>query len=307
MSLKDTSVLVTGATGFIGKHLVNALLKQEANVSVICRKKAKDIPNKLKSYEGDLLDAGFVSSAIRKIAPKKIFHLAAFTNPSRHPTLLGEAFKVNFQGTVNLLNSLKNADYESFVFSSTAEVYGSNKVPFKESMMLRPMSPYSLSKASAEMYCNMVHETYGCPVTILRLFLPYGPMQSTNRFVPQLITSLLENRQFNMTKGEQKRDFIFVGDVVNAFIRAASAKKANGEAINICSGRQYKIKDIADKASNILNSHNLISHSLPYRENEQWNYFGSIAKAGKILNWRPKTSIDFGLKKTIAWYRLNYK
>ena len=295
-------VLITGATGFIGRHLVNALLKEKANISIICREKIA-LNQNISAYVGDLTDSKFINKVVNEANPKKIFHLAALVNPSRDIKLLDEIFKVNFFGTVNLLNSLKDVNYDSFVFSSTAEVYGNNKIPFKENMLLSPLSPYSLSKASSEIFCNMLHKNNSYPITILRLFLVYGPGQKTDRFLPQLLTTLLKNKEFSMTKGQQKRDYIFIDDVVEVLIKASLIKKARGETINICSGKQFSIKEIADTVSRILNVKNLIRHNLPYRQYEQLDYCGDTTKAKKILNWESKTDLDIGLKKTIEWYK----
>jgi len=301
---KDVKVLVTGATGFIGRHLINALLKEGANVSIICRKNT-ELDQNVNAYTGDLTNLDFVHKVVKEILPQKIFHLAALVNPSRNMDLLEEILKVNFYGTVNLLTSLKKIDYDSFVFSSTAEVYGDNDIPFQENMPLKPLSPYSLSKSSAEMFCNMLSKSYGYPIKTLRLSLAYGPGQKADRFIPQLVTTLLKNKQFMMTKGEQKRDFIYVEDVIKALIKTSLNRKAKGETINICSGKQYPIKEIANKVSDMLHAKNLIKKNLIYRTNEQWEYCGDITKAKKILNWEPSTDIDNGLKKTIKWYKNN--
>ena len=306
MNLKDTPVLVTGATGFIGRHLVDALIKEKADISVISRKKVL-LNRKINIYVGDLTDPKFISKVVKEVKPKKIFHLAAIVNPSRDISILDEIFKVNFFGTVNLLNSLKNVDYDSFILNSTAEVYGNSKMPFKEDMLLSPLSPYSLSKASAEIFCNILYKNNGYPITILRLFLVYGPGQKSNRFLPQLLTALLKNKKFSMTKGQQKRDYIFIDDVIEALIKSSLIKQASGETINICSGKQFSIKSIATKIATMLNAKTLIKYNLPYRKNEQWNYCGDGTKAKKILNWNPRTDIDAGLEKTIRWYKHNIK
>ena len=306
MNLKDTPVLVTGATGFIGRHLVDALIKEKADISVISRKKVL-LNRKINIYVGDLTDPKFISKVVKEVKPKKIFHLAAIVNPSRDISILDEIFKINFFGTVNLLNSLKNVDYDSFILNSTAEVYGNSKMPFKEDMLLSPLSPYSLSKASAEIFCNILYKNNGYPITILRLFLVYGPGQKSNRFLPQLLTALLKNKKFSMTKGQQKRDYIFIDDVIEALIKSSLIKQASGETINICSGKQFSIKSIATKIATMLNAKTLIKYNLPYRKNEQWNYCGDGTKAKKILNWNPRTDIDAGLEKTIRWYKHNIK
>lgn len=301
-SLRDASVLITGASGFIGRHLVNFLLSVNARVHTISRKKAT-IGKECKTHFGDISDADFIKKVVKEAEPIKVFHLAAFTNPSRDLRFVNEAFGANFYGTANLIQALKNTSCDSFIFTSTAEVYGDNEVPFSEDMPLRPVSPYSLAKASAEMYCNMEHKGSGFPVVILRPFLVYGPDQEDEKFIPNIITSLLGKKKFSMTGGEQKRDFVYVHDVVDAYIKASMAKKANGEAINVCSSRQYAIKEIANKISCMLNAENMISYDMPYRQNEQWEYCGDFAKAKKLLEWEPKIGIDAGLKLTAESYK----
>lgn len=249
--LKDTSALVTGASGFIGRHLVNALLNEKADVSIISSGRNRAKIEGVKTYAGSLEDYEFVKNSVEKIRPSKVFHLGAFTEPSRDLHLIDNAMRANFYWTVNLLNALKNIGCESFVFCSTAEVYGNNKTPFKEGMELSPVSPYSLSKAAAEMYCNLANKSYECPATILRLFLIYGPGQGGSKFIPQLISTLLQDREFIMTPGNQKRDFVFVADAVDALLRSSS-KKSAGETINICSGRQHSLRELADMVENII-------------------------------------------------------
>jgi len=302
MSLKGAPVLVTGGTGFIGSHLVEYLLKEGANISIISKERIK-LENNINVFTGNLSDPEFTNRVVKEVKPRKIFHLGAFVNPSRDFGMLNKIYKNNFYGTVNLLQSLLGTSYESFVFTSTAEVYGNNKVPFKEDMQLNPLSPYSLSKASAEMICNMFYQIYKNPIIILRLFLVYGPGQKPDRFVPQLITTLLNNKKFVMTKGEQKRDFVFVEDVAEALIKASLSREAQGQTINICTGKPNSIKEIADNVSDMINAKNLIDYSKPYRENEQWDYYGDLGKARKILRWEPRTNIEDGLKKTIDWYK----
>ncbi len=304
MDLNKVPVLVTGATGFIGRHLISALAREKADISVISRNKTA-LNGKIKTYVGDLGDRAFINGVVKESNPKKIFHLAAVVDPSRDINLLEEIFKVNFFGTVNLLDCLKNTDYDSFVFSSTAEVYGNSIVPFRENMMPHPLSPYSLSKASAEIFCNMLWKNNGYPITVLRLFMVYGPGQKADRFLPQILTALLKNKEFSMTKGKQKRDYVFIEDAVEALIKSSLAKRSSGETINICSGKQYPLKMIAEKIAAMLDKRHLIKYSLPYRKNEQWDYCGDGIKARKILKWGPKTDLDAGLEKTIRWYKHN--
>jgi len=297
MSLKNNNVLVTGANGFIGKHLVNRLLKEGANISVITRRADFD---DVKNYKGDITDEYFVKKVIEETNPKRVYHLAASLENS--PEKKKEIFNVNVDGTLNLLNSLKGKNCESFIFLSTTEIYGNNKVPFVESMKPKPISPYSESKLKAEMLCFQFYKRYNLPITIIRSSIVYGPKQLGKMFIPSLISSLVKGETFDMTKGEQTRDFIYVDDLVEAIILASLNNITTNEVINVCSGLESKISDVAKIVIKIINN-GAITYNQPYRQNEQWRYYGDNSKAKSLLGWEPKIKLEEGLRRTVEWHK----
>lgn len=291
MNLKSKQILVTGGAGFIGSHLVEAL-SEKSNVYIIDK------------YNCDLTDFPKLQKAIREIKPEIIFHLAAFTSPERNVDS-EFIFRNNFYSTINLFKALKG-DFSLFVNTGTCEEYGDGPTPFKESQTPIPVSPYSASKIASTYYCQMLHNVYDLPIITLRPFLTYGPRQrNTKMLIPSTILSILKNKELKMTKGEQTRDFVYVKDVVEAYIKAAQNKKAIGEIINIGSGKEYKIKDIVSKIIHITKSNLKPQKVLPYRKGETMHFYCSNLKAKKLLGWQPKTSFEQGLIKTIDWYKNN--
>jgi nucleoside-diphosphate-sugar epimerase len=308
--LKNVKVLVTGATGFIGSHLTRRLVNLGANVSIITEKnpnpwRIKDIQNQIKIYECNINDKK-LKDCIEKIKPQKIYHLAAFVNPERILENLDEMIEVNVNGTINLIRSLENIEYDCFIYTGTCEEYGKNKAPFTEDQIPHPVSPYSYSKVAATLFCKMYYELTKKPIIILRPFLTYGPTQDPKLLIPIVINKALHKEEIKMTKGEQTREFNYVEDIVEAYIKASTTKEAIGEIINIGNGIEYKIKDVVLKILKMMN--NPIKPAigvLPYREGEVMHFYSDNKKAKSLLNWKPKYSLEEGLKKTIEWYIKN--
>ncbi len=310
-NLRNKSVLVTGGSGFIGSHLTERLVHEGASVHVITRSESSDnlkfVKDKIFLHVADICDREHITKLIREIKPKKIYHLAASLKRDRDPKIIDHVMNINFHGTLNLLDAVKASDLESFVFTSTSDVYGSNKSPFYEEQQIDPINPYSLSKAAAELTCKMYFKTFGVPIVILRPFLTYGPRQKPNLLIPEIIMSALKKKEFRMTKGEQQRDINFIDDLVEALIKSSVSKEAIGETLNIGSGNKYKIVDIVETILDIMgNPIEPNVGALPYRENEVWEMYCDNTKAKKVLGWEPKTNLTDGLKKTIKWYEENY-
>ncbi len=308
MKMNEMRALVTGGLGFIGSHLVRELLAEGAKVSVIDSGnntlRLRDIENRIDLHVSDLSDKAELAGILKAAEPELIFHLGAFTTPGRDRKYVSEAFRKNVLATVNLLEALSGADFRSMVFPSCSEVYGpKNKVPFREDMVPLGTSPYSTSKLACEYYCLLYHGTYSYPVTVLRPFNVYGPMQSPKLLVPQAIVSCLKKQDFLMTKGMQTREFNYVEDTVKAFVLASLNKQAAGEIINIGCGKDHEIKHVVEMIASIFGNPVKILDTLPYRENEVWKMRSDSSKAEKILKWKPETALEEGLEKTIRWYR----
>src|SRR3989338_4063314 len=307
-NFRKLNVLVTGGNGFIGSHLVHELVDLGAKVSCLVKPgsdiwRISGVKNKVNLLRYDICDRK-LKPVIKKINPDKVFHLASLAKPQRDITLTEEMFRVNVNGTLNLMSILKDLNCEAIVNTGTCEEYGDSKAPFKESDLPRPVSPYSASKVSSTFYCQMLYGSFRMPIVTLRPFLRYGPKQSGGLFIPSLIMAVLEAKDFEMTKGGQTREFNYVSDIVDGFLRAGSTMRAVGKIINIGCGDDYRIKDIAKKIISIIGVPvKLKVGKLPYREGEVKRFYCSNTLARKILGWRPKVGLDDGLRRTIEWYR----
>lgn len=307
--LKDSRILVTGGLGFIGFHLVRRLINEKAHIFILDKSKMRHTPwfrefsEGIDSYSCNLTDLNKLQSIIKDIEPEYIFHLAASLNRERSFSIANEVIQTNVQGTINLMHSLDGISYDRFVYPSTSEVYGNNEAPFREDQMPDPISPYSASKYAAEVFCKLFQKTFGLPIVVLRLFNPYGECQRTDLLIPNVIVSCLLKKGLKMTKGEQTREFNYVEDIVDGMVRAASINGAVGEVINLGSGLEHTVREVAEKIVSMMgNPIKLLFGATPYRKNEIWRMFCDNAKAKHILGWRPRYTLDSGLRKTIRWY-----
>lgn len=301
-NLNGVRVLVTGGNGFIGSHLSKRLIEENADVFVIDKKKIKDTSDKIRYYNADITKFEDIKKIVEKIQPEKIYHLAAYADVRRIPSLMDKMLQVNVLGTVNLLNAL-DGRYDCFINTGTSEEYGAGQAPFKEDQIPMPVSPYSASKVATTMICQMYNRSLGHPTVTLRPFLIYGPNQSPTMLIPQVILSCLQKKPFKMTKGEQTRDFNYVDDVIDACIKASTTKRAIGEVINIGSGKEYKIIDVVKKIVKMMkNPIKVDVGAKPYRPGEVMHFYSSNIKAKEILGWHPKVDLDEGLRRTIKWY-----
>lgn len=310
-------VLVTGATGFIGSHLVRRLVAEGADVHLLVRPggdpwRIADVMAKCTSWTADLADGATLATVARGARPTIVFHLAAVTAGRKLGQELADlmhAIDCNVRGTVALLHALRGGDMPltRFVATGGLEEYGGGPAPYDEGQREAPVSPYSASQTAGTHLCQMLNRRLGLPIVTLRPALVYGPAQSTEFFIPALIRRCLDGGDFEMTSGDQRRDLIFVDDLVEAFVRAATTSSVAGEVINVCSGAAVPIRDVAAaivRASG--SSTRLQSGVLPQRVTEITDLEGRNAKAARLLGWRPTTGLEEGLTRTIAWYRAHH-
>lgn len=310
--LEGERVLISGISGFIGSHLARRLVKEEAEVYGLVRKSSNlwrinNIKNQVSIYYADLKDFESVRRIIRDIQPLKIFHLAAYVDVSRSFDVVDKMIEDNIKGALNLLRALDGIEYDCFINTGTCEEYGDNLVPFREDQIPNPVSPYSASKVSTTMFCQMLYKTIGLPIITLRPFLTYGPGQESNMLIPSVIKSVIKNESFEMTEGEQTREFNYVDDIVEGFIKASISQRAIGEIINIGNGLEYKIKDVVQKILELMNSPVKPKIGvLNYRPGETWHFYCDNTKAMELLGWKPKVNLEDGLKMTINWFKKHY-
>jgi nucleoside-diphosphate-sugar epimerase len=299
--------LVTGATGFIGSHLAERLVAEGAEVTLavepgVSQANVASILDKVRVHEVDLREGQMVRQLVRECQPSKIYHLAAVgvTEPDVDPLL---AVQVNVMGTLNLLEALKETECDCFVNTGTCYEYGHNTPPMREDQMVDPISAYAASKSAAGLFCNLYHRTRGYPIVTVRPFTVYGPRQSERALIPQTILSALRGEDFEMTGGEQTRDFTYVDDVVEGYLRASLSKKAIGPTINLGTGEEHAIKDVVLKVLELMGSpmRPLIG-ALPYRPGEIRRLYADNSKARELLDWKPQVRLEEGLRRTIKWY-----
>lgn len=308
-SFSGQRVLVTGASGFIGAHLTRALVSLGAEVSVLLRPssrldKLQSLADRITVLRADLCDAAGLAQAVAQVRPRYAFHLAAFTNVGRDRGNDELALNVNLIGTVRLVNTLADGGVERIVNSGSCEEYGDTEPPVTEAARLRPVSPYSASKAAASMWCEMAYRARGVPVVTMRPFLSYGPEQEAVRLIPQAILAALQDREFPMTLGEQTREFTHVDDMVDGYLRAALVPGIEGEIFNLSSGEETSVRDAVSLIFRLAQSHGRPQFGLlKYREAELWRSCGDASRARETLGWQPRISFADGIAEVIPWYR----
>lgn len=306
--LSAQRVLVTGASGFIGSFVAEALVRKGAETHCLLRPSSSTghlrcVLEHLHIHRADLTDRDALDTVVKTAKPDSIFHLAAMgaTNIHVSPT---RAVRVNIEGTLNLLLAL-DGDYEAFVNTGTCHEYGGNTPPFHEDQDPQPELPYAITKTAAWRFCNRLVKTKGWPIVTVRPFAVYGPRQAGNTFVSACIRAASNGQNFEMTMGEQKRDWIYVGDVVEGMIRAAAVPEAVGGTFNLCTGHQATLYEVArlivEQVGVIRQTTPIAIHrgALPYRDGEIWQLVGDNSRARNILEWKPQVTLEEGIKETI--------
>ena len=296
----DRSILITGASGFIGQHLLKQFNKYSDSIVTIQRNKMPVDPA-IRQFECDIVNRNDLHSCFAQCDPEIIVHLAGYKERSSNLSGFSEGIHTNVIGSLNIFSeALKKENLESFIVLGTAEEDGNNVCPYKETMRESPVSPYSFSKTCISHMAILFYTLYSLPITVLRPTLAYGPGQENDMFLPSLISSLHHDQPFMMTAGEQTRDFLYIDDLIDAILRVPQHHLSRGNIINIGSGIPTRILDIAYLVEKLMNKKNLIQlGQIPYRDNEIMNYCVDINNAKKILHWKPRVRLDAGLKKTI--------
>lgn len=309
-SLVGKRVLVTGAGGFIGSHVVRALLDRQAevyavssSVSSVLPIRLADVADQIHVVEANVTDRSAMEALADTVAPELVAHLAAFTHVGKSFRRVDENIATNIQGTVNLLQAL-DGRYERFLYTGTSEIYGDTPAPFREDGPVNPVSPYSVSKYAGERYCLMFHQAYGWPIVCLRPFNAYGPWQTPDRVVPEIILTALRGGELRMTDGRQTREFNLVTDLAAGFVSALEADGVEGQVINLGCGQEVSIRDLTRLILRLMGDPiEPRLGALDHRPTEIWNMFCDSTKARRLLGWTPAHSLEEGLELTIRWYR----
>ena len=301
--------LVTGCAGFIGSHLVDKLLEQGYEViGIDCftdyyPREIKDANisnaldyNNFKLIEGDIL-------AMNKYPEVDyIFHEAAQAGVRAS---WGKSFEIytrnNIEATQKLLEFYKDRKIKKFVYASSSSVYGDAELPMKEDSLLKPVSPYGVTKLAGENLCYLYWKNYGVPTVSLRYFTVYGPRQRPDMAIHKFVQAILKSKEITVFgDGTQTRDFTYVDDAVEANILSAKSNLA-GEVFNIGGGSRISVNELIKKTEEILGKKAMIEN-IEKQKGDVRDTLADASKAKELLDWNPKINIDEGLKKYIRWY-----
>jgi len=298
-----TKILITGHAGFIGTHLTQKLLEMGHEVVGLDKKPIKkpDIADKIKEIKGDVRSEGDIKKAVEGC--QAIFHLAAQSSVPKSTREIKKDFSTNTKGTINILKTAIKNDSE-VINASTSTVYGKpEKTPTPETEQLKPISPYGASKASAEMYCNALHNTHNVNVKTLRLYNVYGP-HNKKGVMWDFFNKLDRNPEKLeiLGTGKQEKDYIYIDDAIDAFTTIWEKGKP-GEQYNVGTQKTLTVNQIADITTQIMD----ITPEYKYTGGKSWKGDVETTQADttklRKLSWKPKTTPEEGIKKTYHWYK----
>lgn len=315
MSWSGKRVLVTGADGFIGSHLTEALVAAGASVRAFCLYNSngswgwldqadKDVQEALDVRLGDIRDARFVEQACDDI--EVVFHLAALIAIPYSYTAPESFVDTNVRGTLNVLEAVRRAGCRRMINTSTSEVYGTPDVlPITEKHPLRGQSPYSATKIAADKLCESYWSSFDVPVVTLRPFNTFGPRQSARAVIPTILAQLLSGQTVvRLGNLAPRRDLTFVGDTVDGFLRAGEVPGLEGQTIQLGTGRAESIAEVFEAACRACGKQARVeadpSRVRPDRS-EVMVLQSDPSLAAKLLGWKAEVSLEEGLRRTADW------
>jgi dTDP-glucose 4,6-dehydratase len=316
VELRSKQVLVTGAGGFIGSHLVEALVARGASVRAFIRYTSRlergwldQLPEgtveDIEIVAGDIKDPDAVNKAVRGC--DLVFHLAALIGIPYSYIHPRDYVETNVVGTTNVLSSARDFGTGRVVHISTSEVYGTARyVPIDEKHPMVGQSPYSASKIGADMLAESFHRSFDLPIVIVRPFNTFGPRQSLRAVIPTIINQLMQTGKLRLGTITPTRDFTFVSDTVDGIIAGAQSDDAVGLTINLGTGSEISIGDLAEKIAALVGVELTLEAEdtrLRPAESEVERLLSNNTLAKNVLNWEPKVSFDDGLVRTIDWFR----
>ena len=316
MNLENKKVLITGSDGFIGSHLVERFLKEKCVVRAFVFYNSfnswgwldtlpTEVLKQVEIFAGDIRDPFTVKKAVKDV--NIICHLAALIGIPYSYIAPDSYIDTNVKGTLNVVQAAKSSNLEKVIITSTSETYGSAiYVPIDEKHPYQPQSPYSASKISADHIAMSYYHSFDLPISIIRPFNTYGPRQSTRAIIPTIITQILKGKKvIELGSLFPTRDFTYVLDLCEAYVKMCKNDNIEGEIINIGSSNEISIKDLANLIKELMDSDiEIISTDKRKRpeKSEVSRLFADSNKARELIDWKPKKSLREGLELTIEWF-----
>lgn len=297
----NDSVLITGGTGFIGRHLAERCLHETHLVTCLGLNPQKSFSKDIEFIHADISDKRQLQHVLRDRPFNYVFNLGGYIDHTPYFKGGRRLIESHLIGLMNLVDCLNRDELKGFVQIGSSDEYGNAAAPQTENMRESPISPYSFAKTAASHLVQTLSNTEGFPGIVVRLFLVYGPGQDDKRFLPQIISAFLKDKTVETTEGRQMRDFCYIDDVIDGMIKAAVADEARGQIINIASGVPISIRDMINKVADLIGRGTPLFGARPYRCGENMELFADISVARMTLRWSPSICIDEGLQKTIEY------
>jgi UDP-glucose 4-epimerase len=302
-----TSILVTGAAGFIGANLTRRLLDVGAHVHALVRpgtdmRRLADVMSAVTIHRADVSDRAALCVAVRRAAPDVIFHLAAH-GAARHDADAPQLFSANVLGTLHLLEAAASVSYRRLVHVGGSSEYGPRLLPLRETDRLEPVTSYGASKAAATLAVQQYARTYERPIAILRPFSVYGPWESPSRLIPTATFAALDGRELPITPPGYRRDFVYVDDVVDACLLAGTLDVPRGEIVNVGTGWQWsndEVVRIIERVSGCVIQTR--PGEYPPRLSDTTHWVADTTKAEQVLGWKASRSLESGLQDSVSWW-----
>lgn len=315
MSLIGKNVLVTGGAGFIGSTLVRELLAEKANVVVLdnflsgLHSNLTEVETQIRLIEDDIRNP-HLAETLRQNQIDYVFNLAAMPYIPQCYDQPSDFFDINAAGALNVMLASKKAGVERIIQWSTSEVYGTaRQVPMDEHHFIHPQSTYAVAKAAADRLCYTLHYEQELPVIIMRQFNCFGPRETHPYIIPELISQFTQSNHLRLGNVNARRDFTFVTDAAKAGIALIQEPKAVGQVFNSGYGKDFSIKEIAEKIGKIMgyDSIEITLEQRRLRPLDVEQLMASYFKMHKLTGWEPKVSFEDGLQKTVDWFNENGK
>jgi NAD dependent epimerase/dehydratase len=309
-------ILVTGADGFIGSHLVEELIKQGKKVKAFCYYNSfnswgwldsfpKELIEQVEIFTGDIRDPNGVRTAMKGC--NQVYHLAALIAIPYSYHSPDSYVDTNIKGTLNILQAARDFELDRVIVTSTSEVYGTAQyIPIDEKHPRQPQSPYSASKIGADCMAESFYRSFDLPVTIIRPFNTFGPRQSARAIIPTIITQLANGfKEIKLGDLTPTRDFLYVKDTARGFIEISNSTELIGQDCNIATNSEISMQKLVESLISIINPNARIIQDLNRirpEKSEVFRLYGDNSKIMEYTNWKPEYNLERGLKETIEWF-----
>lgn len=304
-------ILITGGGGFIGANLTRKLLDLNYEVHILWKKdsdpwRLQDIKNKIHFHTVDIGDLKKLTLLLKKVNPTAIYHLATYSS-YRNQEDVKNIYEVSVNGTLNLLLASRDIPYKIFVNTGSSSEYGFKNDPMKEDDLLEPVSFYASAKSAQTLLCQTFSYHYKKNIVTIRPFSVYGPYEQKDRFIPVIARSLINDKPIKITSGNQRRDFIYIDDIIDIYIKTIScADRISGKILNAGTGIEYSNDEIVKALFKVTGKKVLVEKGkFAKRIWDSPHWVADIKNVKRELNWKPGFSLEKGLGNTYDWFLKN--